>query len=81
MRLRRKLRAPMVEIVRLEPGDTLVLEFDRQLTAQEANNISSKVSESLDGITVMVFTDPVKLRAVRRAPGVSETHTDPKEAP
>ena len=63
-RIRRQLRPTDVKII--QPGDTLVLLYDRPLTLEQAQTIRDRAKVALDGCDAVVFDGISGLALLRK---------------
>jgi hypothetical protein len=65
----RRERFKSVEIMRVQPGDTVVFTTDDILDLQQHDNITATLRANLpDGVKVLVLAEPAKLSVVRAEP-------------
>lgn len=68
MRLRRR-RLPVIEVLRLQPGDTLIVHVDRDITRAEADQLVTKIKQKVPGYDVLALARPLTLGVVRQPGG------------
>lgn len=56
----------------VRPGDTLILGFDRTVTAQEADQIKTKLRRRIPGVEVVIIAGGIKQIAAYRPDNESE---------
>lgn len=64
-RWKRRPRLPSIEVLRLEPGDILIVTPDHELTKEQADYVQSRFAGKLPGHEVLVVSDSIKLSVIR----------------
>lgn len=67
LRLQRRANAPHIELLRIQPGDTIIAKVDRAIPAQAADEIRKRLEYKFPGHDALVLSDGVTLTAARHS--------------